>query len=199
MLRHFRSLSPVCSCQQQRKHQCSILLALWEGNPLLTKASNTEILFMSWHHHVRVGAFFIFIHFRMMSSNGNIFHVTGPLWGESASPKWIPITKASDTVQSFDVFFDLRLNKPLSKQFRRWWFETSSCLLWHHCNVILSVDQPDGCWWPGAKCQPPPVLLSHKMTSLRHKLSNLQNKLYLSVISHVSMRDKDWRLSAKLQ
>ena len=32
----------------------------------------------------------------MMSSNGNIFHVTGPLWGESTSHWWIPLTKASD-------------------------------------------------------------------------------------------------------
>ena len=32
----------------------------------------------------------------MMSSNGNIFHVTGPLWGESFGHWWIPITKASE-------------------------------------------------------------------------------------------------------
>ena len=30
------------------------------------------------------------------SSNGNIFHVTGPLWGESIGQRWIPLTKASD-------------------------------------------------------------------------------------------------------
>ena len=32
-----------------------------------------------------------------MLSNGNIFHVTGPLWGEFTSHWWIPLTKASDT------------------------------------------------------------------------------------------------------
>ena len=33
----------------------------------------------------------------MMSSNGNIFCITGPLWGESISHhQWIPLTKASD-------------------------------------------------------------------------------------------------------
>ena len=31
-----------------------------------------------------------------MSSNGNIFHVTGSLWGESTCYWWIPLTKASD-------------------------------------------------------------------------------------------------------
>ena len=33
--------------------------------------------------------------YMMMSSNGNIFHVTGPLWGESTGQWWIPLTKAS--------------------------------------------------------------------------------------------------------
>ena len=32
----------------------------------------------------------------MTSSNGNIFCVTGPLWGESTGHRWIPLTKASD-------------------------------------------------------------------------------------------------------
>ena len=36
--------------------------------------------------------------------------------------------------RSFDVFFDLQLNKWLCKQSRRWWFETPSRSLWRHCN-----------------------------------------------------------------
>ena len=35
---------------------------------------------------------------------------------------------------SFHVFFELCLNKPLSKQSWRWWFETLSHPLWRHCN-----------------------------------------------------------------
>ena len=35
---------------------------------------------------------------------------------------------------SFDVFFDLRLTKWLSKQWWRWWFETPTRSLWRHCN-----------------------------------------------------------------
>ena len=34
----------------------------------------------------------------------------------------------------FDVFFDLHLNKRLSKQSWGWWFETPSHPLWRHCN-----------------------------------------------------------------
>ena len=33
-------------------------------------------------------------------------------------------------------FFDLRLNKRLSKRSWGWWFEMLSCLLWRHCNVV---------------------------------------------------------------
>ena len=38
--------------------------------------------------------------------------------------------------QSFDVFFDLRLNERLSKQSWGWWFETPSRPLWRHCNDV---------------------------------------------------------------
>ena len=44
------------------------------------------------------------------------------------SPHKGPVTR------SFDVFFDLRLNKWLSKQSWGWWFETPSCSLWRPCN-----------------------------------------------------------------
>ena len=43
-------------------------------------------------------------------------------------------------MRSFDVFFDLRLNKRLSKQSWGWWFETQSGSLWRHCNGNLSTD-----------------------------------------------------------
>ena len=36
--------------------------------------------------------------------------------------------------QSFDVFFDLRLNKWLGKQSVDWWFGMPSCSLWRQCN-----------------------------------------------------------------
>ena len=46
-------------------------------------------------------------------------------------PTQMPVTR------SFDVFFDLRLNKRLSKQPWGWWFETLSWPLWRQCNVWL--------------------------------------------------------------
>ena len=50
----------------------------------------------------------------MTSSNGNIFRVTGPLCGEFTGPGEFPTQRP--VTRSFDVFFDLRLNKRLSKQ-----------------------------------------------------------------------------------
>ena len=72
------------------------------------------------------------IEYMMTSSNGNIFRVTGPLCGEFTGPGEFPTQKP--VTRSFDVFFDLRLNKRLSKQPWGWWFEMPSCPLWCHCN-----------------------------------------------------------------
>ena len=49
-------------------------------------------------------------------------------------PTQRPVTR------SFDVFFDLRLNKRLSKKSWGWWFETPSSLLWRHCNATWGLD-----------------------------------------------------------
>ena len=40
--------------------------------------------------------------------------------------------------RSFDVYFDLRPNKLLSKQLWGWWFETQSRPLWRHRNEVTS-------------------------------------------------------------
>ena len=49
-----------------------------------------------------------------------------PVTGEFPSQR--PVTR------SFDVFFDLSLNKRLSKHTWGWWFKTPSRSLWRHCN-----------------------------------------------------------------
>ena len=71
------------------------------------------------------------------SSNGNTFRVTGPLCGEFTGHRWIPLTKVSDAELWY--FFDLCLNKRLSKQSRRRWFQTQSRSLWRHRNVSRRV------------------------------------------------------------
>ena len=57
-----------------------------------------------------------------------------PLCGEFTGLRWIP-----PVTRSFDVFFDLRLIKRLSKHSRGWWFETLSRPLWRYCNVPKNI------------------------------------------------------------
>ena len=54
-----------------------------------------------------------------------------PVTGEFPAQR--PVT------QSFGVFFDLRLNKRLSKQSWGWQFETPSRPLWRHCNEMCEI------------------------------------------------------------
>ena len=72
----------------------------------------------------------------MTSSNGNIFWVTGPLWGESISYRLRPLTEISNP--EILCFLALCLCKRQSKS-GRWWFETPSRSLWSHCNEMSST------------------------------------------------------------
>ena len=54
--------------------------------------------------------------------------------GNSPVPGEFPAQRP--VTRSFDVFFDLRLNKRLSKQSWGWWFETLSRPLWRHRNDV---------------------------------------------------------------
>ena len=56
--------------------------------------------------------------------------------GKSPVPGEFPTQRP--VTRSFDVFFDRRPNKRLSKQTWGWWFETLSCSLWRHCNASVN-------------------------------------------------------------
>ena len=63
-----------------------------------------------------------------------IFHrVTCPFVRDFPSQR--PVTR------SFGVVFDPRLNRRLSKQSSRRWFETSSLSLWRHCNAHATFNR----------------------------------------------------------
>ena len=68
-----------------------------------------------WHHQMEIFSALLAL------CAGN-----SPVTGEFPTQR--PVTP------SFDVFFDLRLNKRLSKQSWGWWFETLSRPFWRHCN-----------------------------------------------------------------
>ena len=104
-----------------------------------------------------------FAHGSMMtSSNGNICRVTAHLclvpqlwWRHQMvscstllalcaghSPVTDEFLAQRSVTRSFDVVFDLCLNKRLSKQWWGWWFETPSCPLWNAENYKrLSYNQ----------------------------------------------------------
>ena len=71
--------------------------------------------------------------YMMTSYNGNIFRVTGPLCGEFTGlgefPSQRPVTRR------FDVFFDLRLNKRLSKLIKS---PAARLVIWDPIVVIMT-------------------------------------------------------------
>ena len=68
----------------------------------------------------------------MTSSYGNIFPVTGPLWGEITDHRWIPLTKASDA--ELWCFLGSAPEQTVEQTIKSRWFETPSCSLLRHCN-----------------------------------------------------------------
>ena len=56
--------------------------------------------------------------------------------GNSPVPAEFPTQRP--VTRSFDVFFDLRPNKQLSKEWWGWWFGTQSCPLWRHNNAKVN-------------------------------------------------------------
>ena len=91
----------------------------------------------------------------MTSWHGNAFYTNDLLRKESSSPWWrhqmetfsalLAICAGKSPVpgefpaqrlvtRSFDVFFDLRSNKRLSKHSWGWWFEMLSRPLWRYCD-----------------------------------------------------------------
>ena len=135
--------STVYSGADQRKTlKLRRVIGLCAGNSPVT-AENVSIW---WRHHDTSRHVRLWIQFApnmMTSSNGNIFRVTGPLCGEFTGPGEFPAQRP--VTRSFDVFFDLCLNKRLSKQPWGWWFETPAWSLWRHRNGKSN-------YYPSAKC-----------------------------------------------
>ena len=114
--------SIVCSGADQRKHQSSASLAFVRVNSPVTgkfpaqRASNAENGSIWWRHYVcrRTQDKFTFPGLLRQlvrsRSNGNIFCVTGTLYGEFTGHRWIPLTQWPVT-RSFVVFSVLRLYK----------------------------------------------------------------------------------------
>ena len=107
------------------------------------------VIFVKFHHDDAM-SWKCFLHFNPMPREAT----SNPWWrhqmetfsaslaicvGNSPGPGEFPTQRP--VTRSFDVYFDLRPNKWLSKQSWGWWFETLSCSLWRHRNAMVSLSQ----------------------------------------------------------
>ena len=117
----------------------------WEVLPWLVKCQELVVEVFIWS-----GLFHPTMVSLMTSSNANIFHITGPLSITGEFPSQRPVT------WSFDIFFDLHLNKQLSKQLWVGWFETPWHSLWCHFNVQCAHSPKQSKFKPkmANKCNP---------------------------------------------
>ena len=113
---------------------CYAIFCVWDGSDLFSKGTKTWFTCVSrvwrpeqWHNNTlyMICKFSVPWWRHQMKHFPRYWHFVGGLTGD---PSQRPVTR------SFDAFFDLGLNKRLSKQSRRWWFETPSCSLSRHCH-----------------------------------------------------------------
>ena len=106
----------------------------------------------------------------MMSSNGNIFCITGPLWEESTGHRWIPLTKASDA----ELWFFLSvLIKQLSKHSRRHWLR-------RHCiHYDVTVMKSLKVIWRSCHRRFHLFCLTYELLNLRALKFSLVNKIHI--------------------
>ena len=95
-------------------------LYLINSSPFIWKTCTNSVVSPWWHNEMETFSMLLDL------CVGNSL-VTGKF------PSQRPVTWC------FDVFFDLCLNKRLSKQLWGWWFEMPTRSLWHHCNAFLFI------------------------------------------------------------
>ena len=112
----------LCCKTLQKNEQIIELAVIWDAMTFMWRHCNVSSVCVAhddvikWKHFPRYWPFYA----------GNS-QVTGEFSGQR------PVTR------SFDVFFDLRLNRRLRKQSWGWWFETLSRPLWRHCNDLSGL------------------------------------------------------------
>ena len=120
MARRRTGISIVCSihCYTKENIRAPLYWPFMKGIHMASphKRPMTHKAFKSWWRH------------QMETFSALLALCAGnsPVTGEFPAQR--PVTR------NFDVFFDLHLNKRLSKQSWGWWFETPSWSLWRHCN-----------------------------------------------------------------
>ena len=109
---------------------------------------------------------------------------------------WAGITPVTDDIPArrpitpnFDVFFDLHLNKRLSKQWWGWWFKTQSHPLWRHCNGWVKYNPKGRVHLKHYKCQQGD---RHQFKCLNILATTIYQYLYTNLI-RPQLNALDWR------
>ena len=114
--RTFHTLSShIYPCIRLKKTHQTIFVIVWHRSRKLSQSQRN-----TWWRH------------QMETFSASLAICAGNSPVPCEFPAQRPVTR------SFDVFFDLRLNKRLSKQSWGWWFETLSRPLWRHRNDITA-------------------------------------------------------------
>ena len=144
------------------------------GNGLLPDA--TKLHYLNYLH-------------MMTSSNGNIFRTIGLCAGNSTVTGEFSAQRLE--TRSFDVFFDLCLNKPLSKHRWGWWFETLSRPLWRHFN--------EQCWNSQCTCGVACSILYFYFAYIDISIASRESNGNLYKISSLNIERPDsWSLCRKV-
>ena len=140
-----------------------------------------------------------------MPCHGNISPVTGPLWGESAGQRWIPLTKAintelwcflwrvpEQTVEQIDGLVQdcsnstvnaLELLQPCIKP-SKWscrWFET----LWNLCDVTVMLTN---IIWRKCKCKPVVMQTKYKYSYTKYIYYEVMTRIVIYAGTILCMR-----------
>ena len=108
-------------------HNSSLRVKKWANVPTQRTTDAESIAMLSWYlKESRLCPCL------MMSSNETFSALLALCVGNSPFAGEFPTQRP--VTWSFDVFFDLCLNKGLSQQSWGWWIETPSGPLWRHCN-----------------------------------------------------------------
>ena len=108
--------------------KCQILVLRWFPAQRVSSSQNVS---MSWHHYATETAACPNDWLSWWRHQMEAFSTLLALCAGN-SPSQRPVTR------SFEFFFDLRLNKSLSKQSWGWWFGTPSRSLWRHSISVVS-------------------------------------------------------------
>ena len=103
-------------------HQTRVIIRrLWCGGFNVCYQLRFYVLGISWWHHL------------METKSALLVLCAGN------SPVTSGFLSQRSVRRSFDAFFELHLNKRLSKQSWGWWFETPLCSSWRHCHITNIV------------------------------------------------------------